>query len=97
MKTIDAKCPGVVTLTTERHNNDYLARRDFVDTYNSMRITLFKDSMKVKEQSWNPVLHAGLLFFKELGIKGYKLDTEVTASELKELVVYLLLSPGICQ
>ena len=77
MKAIDAKCPGVVTLITEGHNNDYLARRDFVDTYNSMRITLVKDSMKVKEQSWNPVLHAGLLFFKELGIKGYKLETEI--------------------
>ena len=77
MKAIDAKCPGVVTLITEGHNNDYLARRDFVDTYNSMRITLVKDSMKVKEQSWNPVLHAGLLFFKELGIKGYKLETNI--------------------
>lgn len=77
MKAIDAKCPGVVTLITEGHNNDYLARRDFVDTYNSMRIELFKDSMKTKEQSWNPVLHAGLLFFKELGIKGYKLETNI--------------------
>ena len=77
MKTIDAKCPGVVTLITERHNNDYLARRDFIDTYNTMRISLYKESMKVKEQSWNPVLHAGLLFFKELGIKGYKLETNI--------------------
>ena len=77
MKTIDAKCPGVVTLTIERHNNDYLARRDFIDTYNNMRITLLKDSMKAREQSWNPVLHAGLLFFKELGINGYKLETSI--------------------
>ena len=77
MKAIDAKCPGVVTLITEGHNNDYLARRDFVDTFNSIRIELFKESMKTKEQSWNPVLHAGLLFFKELGITGYKLETSL--------------------
>lgn len=80
MKTIDAKCPGVVTLITERHDNDYLARRDFVDTYNSVKISLVKEDTKVKEQPWNPILHAGLLFFKELGIKGYKLETDLNRS-----------------
>ena len=77
MKTIDAKCPGVVTLITERHNNDQLARRDFVDTYNTIRVSLVKESTIIKEQSWNPILHAGLLFFRELGIKGYKLETDI--------------------
>lgn len=80
MRTIDAKCPGVVTLITERHNNDYLARRDFVDTFNSVKISLVKEDTKVKEQPWNPILHAGLLFFKELGIKGYKLETYLNRS-----------------
>ena len=77
MKTIDAKCPGVISLITEGHDNDYLARRDFVDTSNTMSITLVREGIKVKEQVWNPVLHAGLLFFKELGIKGYKLETSI--------------------
>ena len=80
MKTIDAKCPGVITLVTEGHNDNYLARRDFVDTFNSIRINLLNESMKEKEQSWNPVLHAGLLFFKELGIKGYKLEVDINRS-----------------
>ena len=77
MKTVDAKCPGVISLITEKSNDNYLARRDFVDTFNTMRITLLKESMKAKEQSWNPILHAGLLFFRELDIKGYKLETEL--------------------
>ncbi len=77
MKTVNARCPGVVTLITERHDDNYLARRDFVDTYNDMRISLVKESSKVKEQVWNPVLHAGLLFFRELDIKGYKLETSI--------------------
>ena len=80
MKTIDAKCPGVISLIIEKNNNNYLARRDFVDTFNTMEISLYKESMKVKEQPWNPILHAGLLFFKELDIKGYKLETSLNRS-----------------
>ena len=77
MKTIDAKCPGIISLITEKNNNGYLARRDFVDTYNTMSISIFKEPKEVKEQSWNPILHAGLLFFKELNINGYILDTKL--------------------
>ena len=77
MKTIDAKCPGVISLIVEKNKDNYLARRDFVDTYDNIHITLLKESMKVREQTWNPVLHAGLLFFKELGINGYKLETNL--------------------
>ena len=80
MKTIDAKCPGVISLIVEKNNSNYLARRDFVDTYDSIHIALCKESMKLREQTWNPVLHAGLLFFKELDIKGYKLDTHLDRS-----------------
>lgn len=80
MKTIEAKCPGVISLIIEKNNNNYLARRDFVDTFNTMEISLYKESMKVKEQPWNPILHAGLLFFKELDIKGYKLETSLNRS-----------------
>lgn len=77
MKLIEAKCPGVVTLTTERHNDDYLARRDYVDTNNKAQIILLKESRTLSEETFNPILHAGLLFFKELGIKGYKLVTHI--------------------
>jgi len=49
MKTIDAKCPGVITLITNGYNDNYLARRDFVDSFNSIRITLLKESTKEKE------------------------------------------------
>ena len=54
MKTIEAKCPGIISLIIEKNNNNYLARRDFVDTFNTMEISLYKESMKVKELYFNP-------------------------------------------
>ncbi len=77
MKIVDAKCPGIIDLYLEGNIDNHVIRRDFVDTYDTLSISAVKKRISDKKVI-KPVLEAGLLFFKELDISGYKLEASLT-------------------
>lgn len=72
MKNIDAKIPGFVDIFIEGDCNKHIIRRDFIDDYDHLQLGISK-RYSDRQAYIKPVIDAGLLFFRELGIHGYTL------------------------